>query len=133
MTYVMSKLQGKTEDNINAKQKYKTAVVLRKMLDEKIVLSSMAKYTYAAEQKSQWEQNYFFTDINEKPVCVICGKSLSTFSKYNIIQHYNILHKQEYDKLDESPRLVKFHELRAFIGRNNNNNIIIKKVGFAYH
>ena len=40
----------------------------------------------------EWEENYFFFQIKDKPVCLICGESLSNFKSGNVKRHFETRH-----------------------------------------
>ena len=38
--------------------------------------------------QEKWTIDYFFTQINEKPVCLLCSESVSVMKEYNVRRHY---------------------------------------------
>lgn len=42
--------------------------------------------------KKSWEEDYFFTDINGKAVCLICNQSVAVLKEYNIRRHCETKH-----------------------------------------
>ena len=47
--------------------------------------------------QEKWTINYFFTQINEKSVCLLCSESVSVMKEYNVRRHYVTKHSAEYD------------------------------------
>ena len=40
----------------------------------------------------EWENSYFFVQISEKPVCLVCGKHVAAMKKSNLRRHYDSCH-----------------------------------------
>ena len=40
----------------------------------------------------EWENSYFFVEIREKPVCLVCGKHVAAMKKSNLQRHYDSCH-----------------------------------------
>ena len=40
----------------------------------------------------EWENSYFFVKVNEKPVCLACGKHVAAMKKSNLQRHYDFCH-----------------------------------------
>ena len=47
--------------------------------------------------QKKWAIDYFFTQINEKPVCLLCSESVSVMKEYNVRPHYVTKHSAKYD------------------------------------
>ena len=47
--------------------------------------------------QEKWTIDYFFTQINEKPVCLLCSESVSVMKEYNVRRHYVTKHSAKYD------------------------------------
>ena len=46
--------------------------------------------------QEKWTIDYFFTQINEKPVCLLCSESVSVMKEYNVRRHYVTKHSAKY-------------------------------------
>ena len=46
-----------------------------------------------------WTYDYFFTNINDRAVCLICCEQLSVLKKYNVKRHYESKHSSKFDNL----------------------------------
>ena len=44
----------------------------------------------------KWTEYYLFTEINTKPVCLVCNQQVSVFKEYNIRRHNETHHKEKY-------------------------------------
>ncbi|KAK7877299.1 hypothetical protein WMY93_031991 [Mugilogobius chulae] len=42
--------------------------------------------------KNTWEDEYFFTEINSKAVCLICNQSVAVLKEYNLRRHFETKH-----------------------------------------
>lgn len=42
---------------------------------------------------SEWENDFFFTSVNSKAVCLICQASITTAKKGNVERHFKTIHK----------------------------------------
>ena len=40
----------------------------------------------------EWENSYFFVEISENPVCLVCGKHLAAIKISNLQRHYDSCH-----------------------------------------
>lgn len=43
-----------------------------------------------------WTDLYFFVNCNEKPLCLICQKTLAIQKEYNVKRHYDTEHKAKF-------------------------------------
>ena len=77
------------------------------------IISKQSKLTCMASQRKrkiedenrtfqvEWEKLYFFTQVKDKAVCLICRQSFNTLKTYNLKRH----HEQKHDaiaKLNDS-------------------------------
>ena len=46
--------------------------------------------------QEKWTIDYFFTQINENPVCLLCSESVSVMKEYNVRRHYVTKHSAKY-------------------------------------
>ena len=42
--------------------------------------------------QEKWTIDYFFTCVNDKPVCLLCSESISVMKEYNVKRHYTTKH-----------------------------------------
>ncbi len=42
--------------------------------------------------KEEWTIKYFFTNIGQKAVCLICQESIVVFKDYNLSRHFSSKH-----------------------------------------
>ena len=61
----------------------------------------------------KWTNQYFFTEVNKKAVCLICSEAVSVFKEYNIKRHYDTKHAFSYDKFEGQFREDKVSELKT--------------------
>ena len=45
--------------------------------------------------KDEWTWKYFYTVFRDKPLCLICNKTVAVYKEYNISRHFNSKHKVE--------------------------------------
>lgn len=57
--------------------------------------------------------SYFCTEMNEKPLCLICMQKVSVMKEYNVKQHYERHHEERYDKFQRQQRKDKINEILA--------------------
>ena len=57
--------------------------------------------------KERWTEDYFFVNnSDEKPLCLICNKSVSYANEYNVKRHYATNHPG-YLKLERNERIAE--------------------------
>ena len=61
--------------------------------------------------QERWTYDYFFVDVENKPICLICNKPVSEFKEYNIKRHYVSRHSSAYEKYQNEIRQDKVKEL----------------------
>ena len=49
--------------------------------------------------QEKWTENYLFTEVKTKAVCLVCNQQVSVLKEYNIRCHYETLHKEKYHHL----------------------------------
>ena len=74
--------------------------------------------------QSEWENLYFFFQVKENAICLICRHSTSIFKSYNLKRHFEQKH-YNYKKYTEDERKVKLGILKA--GLTVEQNIFHKK------
>ena len=58
--------------------------------------------------QEKWTIDYFFTQVNEKPVCLLCSESVFVMKEYNVRRHYLTKHSAEYDSFQGERRKKRF-------------------------
>lgn len=51
-----------------------------------------------------WTAKYFFKEIKDKAVCLICGTQVAVFKDYNLNRHYTTKHEDKYRNLSDEER-----------------------------
>lgn len=64
--------------------------------------------------KDKWKMEYFFTEIRNNCVCLICQETVAVFKEFNIKRHYQTKHAN-YDKLAGNQRREKLKQLEAVL------------------
>lgn len=49
-----------------------------------------------------WTYNYFFTDVGEKAICLLCQDTVAVFKEYNLKRHYQSKHKDYGQNLSQA-------------------------------
>ncbi|XP_048225464.1 general transcription factor II-I repeat domain-containing protein 2A-like [Perognathus longimembris pacificus] len=63
--------------------------------------------------QEKWERAYFFVEVENTPMCLICKQSVSVAKEYNLRRHYRTSHSQHYDCYTEHARDLKLLELKT--------------------
>ena len=61
--------------------------------------------------QEKWPLSYFFTKMNDKPVCLICLQQIAVLKEYNLRRHNASLHADKYEKFQGLQRKKKLDEL----------------------
>jgi hypothetical protein len=61
----------------------------------------------------KWTNHYFFIEVNNKTVCLICKETVSLYKEYYIKRHYDTKHASSYDKFEGQFRKDKVSELKT--------------------
>ncbi|XP_065444398.1 general transcription factor II-I repeat domain-containing protein 2A-like [Chrysemys picta bellii] len=75
----------------------------------------MAKRKIDSENRgfqSRWENEYMFTEIAGKPVCLLCGSNIAAMKEYNLRRHYEMKHENKFKNLSAGQKLQKVEELK---------------------
>lgn len=64
--------------------------------------------------QDKWRLEYFFTEIRNNCVCLICQETVAVFKEFNIKRHYQTKHAN-YDKLTGDERSEKLKQLEAVL------------------
>ena len=57
-------------------------------------------------------ENYLYTEVNTKAVCLVCNQQVSVLKEYSIQRHYETLHKE------------KYHHLKGQLGKEEIDNFL---------
>ena len=68
------------------------------------------------EFQDSWTTDYLFIEWKQKPLCLICGATLSISKDFNMKRHYNALHQHKYDKTVGKLREDLVEKLRNSLG-----------------
>lgn len=71
---------------------------------------------------NEWEHDYFFVEINNVCVCLICNSPITQARKFNISRHYDTNHKNYNDSypLKSNLRVDKINNLKNIISGGQN-------------
>ncbi|XP_060881678.1 general transcription factor II-I repeat domain-containing protein 2B-like [Metopolophium dirhodum] len=58
--------------------------------------------------QEKWSNNYFFIQVKEKAICLICQESIAVMKEYNLKRHYGTKHAAKYDMIQGQLRIDKF-------------------------
>lgn len=47
--------------------------------------------------QEKWSLSYLFTEVNGKPVCLVCSQHVSVLKEYNLRRHNETLHAEKYN------------------------------------
>ena len=75
--------------------------------------------------KEKWINDYFFTQIKEKPMCLLCSESVSVMKEYNVKRHYISKHSSVYDSFQGERRKQKVEKLMKEL--KEQQTIFVKK------
>jgi hypothetical protein len=62
--------------------------------------------------QEKWSYVYFFVQILQKPVCLICNESVSVMKEYNLKRHYDTKHASKLDTIQEQLRSDEVADLK---------------------
>ena len=81
--------------------------------------ANMAKRKVDSENRgfqARWEAEYMFTEVKGKPICLLCGDSVSVMKEYNLRRHYETstkhTGKETYKNMNTEQKLQKVEELK---------------------
>ena len=57
--------------------------------------------------QEKWSNNYFFIQVKEKAICLICQESIAVMKEYNLKRHYGTKHAAKYDMIQGQLRIDK--------------------------
>ncbi|XP_045538423.1 general transcription factor II-I repeat domain-containing protein 2A-like [Papilio machaon] len=67
-----------------------------------------------------WTDLYFFINYNEKPLCLICQKTLAVSKDFNLKRHYDTEHKAKFACLVGDVRKQKINALKLSVKNQQN-------------
>ena len=70
----------------------------------------------AREFQDSWTTDYLFIEWKQKPLCLVCGATLSISKAFNVKRHYDALHQHKYDKTVGKLREDSVEKLRNSLG-----------------
>lgn len=62
--------------------------------------------------REKWERAYFFVEVKNMPMCLICKKIVSVLKEYNLKRHYKSKHGKSFDQYTEQTRDAILDELK---------------------
>ena len=62
--------------------------------------------------QDRWEADCLFTNIKDRPVCLVCGANAAAMKEFNIRKHYETKHYKKYKDLDIKQKLQKVQEMK---------------------
>ncbi|GAA6225846.1 general transcription factor II-I repeat domain-containing protein 2-like [Lates japonicus] len=65
--------------------------------------------------QDRWKLQYFFTEIQNNCVCLICQETVAVYKELNVRRHYQSKHANTFDKLSGSERDEKLKQLEAVL------------------
>ncbi len=63
--------------------------------------------------KKVWQDEFLFTEVKSKAVCLVCKQSVAVLKEYNIRRHYETKHSAAFSKYNGEERKKKANELLA--------------------
>ena len=60
-----------------------------------------------------WTEYYLLTEVNAKPVCLVCNQHVAVLQEYSIRRHYDTHHRDKFHNLQGQLRKDKIHDLLA--------------------
>ncbi|XP_066980426.1 general transcription factor II-I repeat domain-containing protein 2-like [Macrobrachium rosenbergii] len=81
--------------------------------------------------QEKWTQYYLFTEVNTKPVCLVCNQQVSVLKEYNIRRHYETHHEEKYHHLQGQLRKEKINELLTGLKKQQSAFTRIREVSDA--
>ena len=61
--------------------------------------------------QEKWTNDYIFTQIKGKPMCLLCSESVAVMKEYNVKRHYISKHSSLYDNIQGERRKQKVEKL----------------------
>lgn len=81
--------------------------------------------------QEKWTNSYLFTEINGKPVCLVCMQQVAVLKEYNMKRHYETRHGEKYSNLGGEQRRQKINELLLGVKKQQSAFIRSREVSDA--
>ena len=75
--------------------------------------------------QEKWTNDYFFIQIKDKPMCLLCSESVSVMKEYNVKRHYISKHSSLYESFQGQHRKQKVEKLMKEL--KDQQTIFVKK------
>ena len=75
--------------------------------------------------QEKWTNDYFFIQIKDKPMCLLCSESVSVMKEYNVKRHYISKHSSLYESFQGQRRKQKVEKLMKEL--KEQQTIFVKK------
>ncbi|XP_042242397.1 general transcription factor II-I repeat domain-containing protein 2B-like [Homarus americanus] len=85
-------------------------------------MSESKKRKVEAEHRTfnkEWTSKYFFTNVDEKAVCLICRESVAMLKNYNLKRHFETKHSSKYEKFSDEQKRKKANEMVVQLQQKN--------------
>lgn len=76
--------------------------------------------------QERWSEMFFFTCVNQKPVCLLCNETVAVMKEFNVKRHYDTKHAAKMDHYVGEARIEKCAELKGKL--SNQQNLFVKKI-----
>ena len=77
--------------------------------------------------QNSWERDYFFTEVGNAAMCLICRKNIAVFKQYNIKSHYNSLHRTAFEGITGKDREEKLKKLKTSFANQKGLFVSVRK------
>uniref|UniRef100_A0A6P7F3L2 General transcription factor II-I repeat domain-containing protein 2-like n=1 Tax=Diabrotica virgifera virgifera TaxID=50390 RepID=A0A6P7F3L2_DIAVI len=81
-------------------------------------MASSCKKVKTYHFHSEWEEQYFFTEVKDKNVCLLCNTSVSVAKKGNIERHHKTVHSN-FEKSFPLHSAARKEKLKQLIGQQS--------------
>ena len=103
--------------------RFRCRIYILHTLDLIVTLVFRKKRKVDSERRAcnkDWMPKYFFTEIDNKGVCLLCTQSVAVLKVYNISRHYATEHGNYGNNLSEAERQTRATELDRKLARQQN-------------
>ena len=88
--------------------------------------------------QEKWTYDYLFTEVNKKPICLVCSQQVSVYKEYNIQRHYKTNHSKKFDVFQGKLRSDKIKQLLSNLERqqttfNHNRDVSESALKASYY
>ena len=81
--------------------------------------------------QEKWTENYLFTEVNTKAVCLVCNQQVSVLKEYNIRRRYETHHKEKYHHLKGQLRKEEIDKLLAGLKKQQSTFTFSREISDA--